>query len=195
MLLMAGLVVFAVTVTSFAPVTVSVLPKAMPPLLVIFTLPEQSIFVGLPQAGEPEFAVTVTSCAPVTVSGPGTTMPVPSLVSVTLPEQVISVTPAIAGLLTFEVTVTSCAPVTVSALPNAMPPLLVIFTLPEQLIFAAKPEPYSPEIAGEPEFVVTVTSFASWTVSVLPVNIPVSSLVSVTLPEQVISTAAGTVGP
>ena len=100
LLLMAGLVVFAVTVTSFAPVTVSVLPKAMPPLLVIFTLPEQLIFVGLPQAGEPEFAVTVTSCAPVTVSGPGTTMPVPSLVSVTLPEQVISVTPAIAGLLT-----------------------------------------------------------------------------------------------
>ena len=122
-------------------------------------------------------------------------MPVPSLVSVTLPEQVISVTPAIAGLLTFAVTVTSCAPVTISVPPKAMPPLLVIFTLPEQLIFAAKPAPYSPEIAGEPEFVVTVTFFASWTVSVLPVNIPMSSLVSVTLPEQVISTAEGTIKP
>ena len=166
-----------------------------PPRLTSFTLPEQVIFVVLASAGEPVFAVTVTSFVPVTVSVLPMNMPVPLLVSVTLPEQEISALPAIAGLLAFAVTATSFAPLTVSAPPKTMPPLLVIFTLPEQVIFAAKPAAYSPGIAGEPEFAVTVTFFAAWTVSVLPVTIPVLSLVSVTLPEQVISTAAGTVGP
>ena len=84
---------------------------------------------------------------------------------------------------------TFCAAVTVSLPDTAVPaPSLTIFTLPEQLIFAAA------AIAGLLAFAVTVTSCAAVTVSV-PATVMLPPLLAiVTLPEQSIFAAAAIVG-